>query len=59
MNQTQIECFLAIVEERNYSKAAERLFLSQPTLSRYIMALEKELGCVLFNRTTKKVELTF
>ena len=58
MNQTQIECFLAIVEERNYSKAAERLFLSQPTLSRYIMALEKELGCVLFNRTTKKVELT-
>lgn len=58
MNQTQVICFLTIVEERNYSKAAERLFLSQPTLSRYIMALEKELGCVLFNRTTKKVELT-
>jgi Transcriptional regulator len=58
MNQTQVECFLTIVEEKNYSKAAERLFLSQPTLSRYIQALEKELGCVLFNRTTKKVELT-
>lgn len=58
MNQTQVDCFLTIVEEKNYSKAAERLFLSQPTLSRYIIALEKELGCILFNRTTKKVELT-
>lgn len=58
MNLIQVNCFIAVVEEQNYTRAAELLYLSQPTLSKYVMALEKELDCKLFNRTTRKIELT-
>ena len=42
--------FLAIVKERSISKAAERLYLSQPYLSQYLAKLEGSLGVVLLDR---------
>jgi DNA-binding transcriptional LysR family regulator len=50
MNTSQINCFLAAAENMNFTKAAERLFLSQTGLSRQIATLERELGIELFER---------
>lgn len=50
--------FQAVAEELNYRKAAERLFISQPGLSRQIKQLEELLGVQLFERDKKRVELT-
>lgn len=50
--------FIALSEVRNFNLASERLFLSQPTLSRHIKELEEELGVPLFKRSTRRVELT-
>lgn len=50
--------FLAVAREQSFSTAAERLFLSQPTLSRQLRELEEELGKVLFIRSNKGVTLT-
>ena len=50
--------FLAIAREESFSRAAEALFLSQPTLSRQIRDLEEELGVQLFTRTNRNVILT-
>lgn len=58
MNRQSLMCFSTLAETLNFSKAAECLFISQPALSRHIAKLEKELGCVLFERNTHKVELT-
>ena len=50
--------FLAVAYEGNISRAAESLYIAQPSLSRQIQALEKELGCQLFIRKSHRVELT-
>lgn len=51
----QIECFLALYDCLNFTKAAEKLFTSQPYLSRQILALEKELDAKLFERDSHRV----
>lgn len=50
--------FLAVAREENITAAAERLYVSQPTLSKQLMDLEKELGKTLFIRGNRKITLT-
>ncbi len=58
MDLRQLSSFIAVAEEGQLSKAAVRLCLSQPPLSRHIQALEEELGVRLFDRTAAGMELT-
>lgn len=58
MEIRQLREFMALAEERNFHRAAERLHMAQPPLTRQIRALEDELGTPLFLRTPKGVELT-
>jgi DNA-binding transcriptional LysR family regulator len=54
----QIEAFLALAEELHFGRAAQRLHISQPRVSRLIASLEREAGGRLFERTSRKVTLT-
>ncbi len=54
----QLECFAAVIDTGAFSRAAARLGLSQPALSHAIRELEEGLGARLFDRTTRRVELT-
>lgn len=58
MNTTQLECFMAVADHLNFSRAAEQLRLTQPAVSHQIKTLEEELGAALFTRTSKSVRLT-
>lgn len=58
MNTVQLECFLAVAEYLNFSRAAESLKITQPAVSHQITSLEDELGARLFIRTSKNVTLT-
>lgn len=54
----ELECFLAVAGEMSFTRAAERLNLAQPPLSRHIRTLEEKLGVVLFERNQRRVALT-
>lgn len=58
MNFSQIKCFLAAADCLSFTRAADRLYLSQPVLSRQIAAMEDELGIELFTREKKSIRLT-
>ena len=58
MDFKQLESFAAVVKCNSFTKAAEMLYISQPTISTHIRALEAELNCALIHRTTKSVVLT-
>ncbi len=58
MDLRQLNYFMAVAEERHLGRAAQKLHLSQPPLTRHIHALERELGAALFVRTPRGMELT-
>ena len=58
MNLRDLEYFAAAAELESFGKAADRCFVSQPTLSGQLRKLEEELGHPLFERTTRRVRLT-
>ena len=58
IDSKQLRYFLAIAEELHFHKAAQRLNITQPALSRQIRELEKSVGAALFLRSSRRVELT-
>lgn len=58
MNSQQLQCFIHVSERLNFTKAAESLYLSVPTVTHHIKSLEEELGTQLFYRSSRVVKLT-
>jgi len=58
MTITQLKYVLAVAEQQNFTKAAEKTFVTQPTLSMQIQKLEDELEILIFDRSKKPIELT-
>ncbi|MCM3186059.1 LysR family transcriptional regulator [Priestia megaterium] len=58
MDIKQLIYFLTIAEEGNISKAADRLHMAQPPLSQQLKLLEEELGVILFERNTRRMQIT-
>jgi LysR family transcriptional regulator, transcription activator of glutamate synthase operon len=58
MDIKQVQFFLAVVTTGSFSAAADELYVTQSSISKQIIALEKELGIALFDRSKRKIELT-
>jgi DNA-binding transcriptional LysR family regulator len=58
VDMAQAEAFLAVAEELHFGRAAQRLQVSQPRVSRLIARLERQIGSPLFERTSRRVALT-
>jgi LysR family hydrogen peroxide-inducible transcriptional activator len=58
MTITQLKYVLAVAEQQNFTKAAQKTFVTQPTLSMQIQKLEDELDIQIFDRTKKPIQLT-
>jgi DNA-binding transcriptional LysR family regulator len=58
MELRQLSVFVAVAEEASFTRAADRLHMVQSAVSASVRALERELGAALFDRTTRRVELT-
>ncbi len=58
MDIRELRYFLAVADEQNITKAAERLYISQPSLSKQMSNLEEEIGAPLFIRGGRKITLT-
>src|SRR5499433_3369453 len=58
MDTRQLQAFVAVVERRSFSQAAERLGVTQPAVSLQVRALEKRLGTQLLDRSGRRVEPT-
>src|SRR5450756_1630793 len=54
----QLRCFTAVAQDLNFHRAARRLNMTQPPLTRQIQTLEHEVGVVLLDRSTRAVRLT-
>lgn len=59
MDFRQLQYMLKVAEEKSFSKAAQKLYIAQPSLSQYIQKLEQQLGVQLFDRSTVPLKLTF
>ncbi|MFE5319822.1 LysR family transcriptional regulator [Paenibacillus sp. NPDC056579] len=59
MELRQLQYALQIAIDKNFSRAAEKLHIAQPSLSQQLSKLEKEIGLLLFQRTTNSVEVTY
>ena len=58
INFQRLKYFIVVAEELNFTKAAQKTYISKQALNKQIMTLEEEIGCQLFVRSTKSVELT-
>lgn len=59
MTLDQLEIFLAVAQHMHFTRAAEALYITQPSVSAAIQSLEEQYGVKLFNRIGRRVELTF
>ncbi|MEK6263875.1 MAG: LysR family transcriptional regulator [Clostridium sp.] len=59
MDFRQLQYMLKVAEEKSFSKAAQKLYIAQPSLSQYIQKLENHLGVQLFDRSTSPLRLTY
>ncbi len=59
MNLNQLKYIVAIADELNISKAAQKLYVSQPSLSQCVQNIERELGTKIFDRSTTPLKITY